>query len=393
MNFHYHDILSNSYRSVGSSLLELATNIVTDWMPGTPNSMARGFVDLLDNILELEWIGLERLWTLNPRVAYYEKQWKQFTSWILGVAFCRKVIEMEGYRWWAPVSAFINPSTIRLALIPNWQQNLPAARCYIKKPIPPLSNLMPDYIIVRENANQLYEISFVESKGSRQSLESPNITPNAWKYQSRNAEFYFNNTLYPTTQNLVVATRVNPFAKRALTRRVYVRAWNSSKPEKHVPFEAIREVLSFHYIGICKRIGLRANANLLAMAAFLKDHPFYFDQDKSNELKDEYLKTKGEAEAEIIRDKTKWLPHQSIFFEPKRSIFIVGRQNIRIGLSIYAKNLINWLQNLEAENDAKIIRHFEQGIDSLLKQTKELKAKESTEIVVRKDGLISEFID
>jgi hypothetical protein len=393
MNFHYHEILSNSYRSVGCSLLELATNVVTDWMPGTPDSMALWFADLLNNILELKWIGSERLWTLNPRVAYYEKQWKQFTSWILGIAFCRKVIEMEGYRWWAPVSAFTNPSTLRLALIPNWQQNLPAARCYIQKPIPPLSNLMPDYIIVRENANQLYEISFAESKGSRKSLESPNITAYAWRDQSRNAEFYFDNNLYPITQNLVVATRVNPFAKKALTRRVYVRACNSLKPEKYVPFEAIREVLLFHYIGICKRIGLRANANILAMASILKDHPFYIDKDEFNVLEDEFLKTKEEVEAEILHDKTKWLPNQPIFFEPKRSLFIVGRNTIRIGLSIYAMKLIKWLQNMESGNDAEIIRHFEEGVDSLLKQTKELQAKKSTEIIVRNDGLISEFVD
>jgi hypothetical protein len=390
MNIHYHDIGSNSYSTIPCPLLELATNVVIDWMPGTPNSMARGFVDLLNNIIEPILIGNEDLWVTRPPVAYYEKQWKQVTSWIIGVAFCRKIAENKGYRWWAPVSVFTNPNSIGSALIPYWQPNLPQLRCYVDKPIPPLSNLMPDYILVRANAIKNYEVSFAESEGSRKSLESRNLNPVEWRNQSRNAEFYFDNARYPTSQNLVVATRVNPFGKKDWTRRVYVRAWNSSEPEKHVPFNAIRDILSIHYLGICERIGLRANADLLTMASFLRSNPSYLKMSRFNK---EYLNAKAEAEAEMEHHEASRLHHQPIFFEHKRSLFIIGRKTIRIGLSIYAKKLVNWLQDFESEDDTKIIRHFEQGIDFLLKQTKELKAEESTEIVVRNDGLISEFVD
>ncbi|MBU4274075.1 MAG: hypothetical protein L6406_10600, partial [Desulfobacterales bacterium] len=108
MHFDYHGITSSRSRPIPASILELATNIITDWMPGTPNSLARGFVDLLSTIIDTVRINGNDQWTLRPRVAQFEKQWKQVTSWILGVAFCKRIIAMEGYPWIAPVSAFVS---------------------------------------------------------------------------------------------------------------------------------------------------------------------------------------------------------------------------------------------------------------------------------------------
>ena len=80
-----------------ASLLQLATNVVTDWMPGVPNSLALAFSDLLGEMLKVESVEGDELWIVAPRMTGFEKQWKLVTSWILGVAFCRKVIEDLGY--------------------------------------------------------------------------------------------------------------------------------------------------------------------------------------------------------------------------------------------------------------------------------------------------------
>src|SRR5690349_8862847 len=105
------------------SLLQLATNVITDWMPGVPNSLAAGFSELLGEMLKAETIDIDELWTVHQRMSGYEKQWKQVTSWILGVAFARKVTEDLGYPWWAPVSAFSGKQ--RTTHTPAWTFHLP----------------------------------------------------------------------------------------------------------------------------------------------------------------------------------------------------------------------------------------------------------------------------
>lgn len=104
--YDYYPLASTTSNRPSVTLLQLATNMVTDWMPGVPNSLAAGFSELLGGTLKAEKIDIHDLWTVQERMTGYEKQWKQVTSWILGVAFARKVIDYFGYPWWAPVSAF-----------------------------------------------------------------------------------------------------------------------------------------------------------------------------------------------------------------------------------------------------------------------------------------------
>jgi hypothetical protein len=54
------------------------------------------------------------------------------------------------------------------------------------------------------------------------------------------------------TQYLLIATRVYPFGKRAKTRRVQVRAWNSTTRDAKVSFNALRDVVVAHYFGVCE---------------------------------------------------------------------------------------------------------------------------------------------
>lgn len=192
MNIIYHSIDSASSRPVPISLEELATNVITDWMPGTPASLSRGFADLLGEILESQTLGSDNFWTVKPIAARFEKQWKQVTSWMLGVACCRKVVEMEGYPWWAPVSAFTKRNNVLSALTPFWIQELTHRQCHVKPPVPPLSNLLPDYVLARFNGTtSRYEISFAESKGRQSPLHSLSTPPDKWRDQSKNAEFFY----------------------------------------------------------------------------------------------------------------------------------------------------------------------------------------------------------
>ncbi len=59
-----------------ASLLQLATNVVTDWMPGVPNSLALAFSDLLGEMLKVESLDGDDLWIVAPRMTGFEKQWK-----------------------------------------------------------------------------------------------------------------------------------------------------------------------------------------------------------------------------------------------------------------------------------------------------------------------------
>jgi hypothetical protein len=97
MYFHYQNVGSTSLIRKKISLNKLALNVITDWIPGVPNSVARGFADLLSNVIESE--KHNNSWTVQYSVTEFEKQWKQITSWLLAVAFCSRVAELEGYRW------------------------------------------------------------------------------------------------------------------------------------------------------------------------------------------------------------------------------------------------------------------------------------------------------
>ena len=212
MNFDYCSIGSRSSSATPATLQELATNIATDWMPGTPNSISRGLVDILDNVIESRTIGPRNLWTLKSEAGNFEKQWKQMTSWILGVAFCRKIVELEGYTWWAPVSAFTSRNPRWIPSATNWYPSLPLNNCRIVKPNPRFSNLMPDYVLARIHPIGGFEISFAESKGTRICLENMRRPQQAWVNQAKNAKFYYKGHFISPLQQMVVATRVNPNA-------------------------------------------------------------------------------------------------------------------------------------------------------------------------------------
>jgi hypothetical protein len=313
----------------------------------------------------------------------FEKQWKQVSSWILGVAFCRRVIEELGYRWWAPVSAFNSRS--RTTLTPDWVPDLPPTDCVVKKTNS--SVLFPDYVVARAKSGASgYDISFAESKGCTTSLANLGVAPTDWKNQSRNGRFIFGGVTQAITQYLLIATRVYPSGKRVKTRRIQVRAWNAKNPEASISFEALRDVLVAHYFGVCERIGLSANARLLALRNYspASDPNTLLNSDQN--IKRLLLireRLSGEAQGELQRTQTgeTWM-----YGLPSRSTFKIGDNLMTIGLSQAAVNLVRALQSPDQRNQDKIVNLFESELASDLELV-----HPNEKLFLRNDGVIAQL--
>lgn len=188
---------------------------------------------------------------------------------------------------------------------------------------------------------------------------------------------------------MVVATRVNPEAKRAMTRRLFVRAWNSKNLATEVPFSAVRDVLCLHYFGICERIGLTENAKLLEMcriprgeipSRLLRVEPVLSDMSRDRLTR--------AAHDEIEKQSSSRISQEPVFIGARRSTFTIGDRAFRVGLSRIALEMINWLQGETEDGEEKIIHHFTDEISRI-----QSKATQTEGIRIRADGLIGEFID
>jgi hypothetical protein len=296
------------------------------------------------------------------------------TSWILGVAFARKIIEELGYPWWAPVSAF--SSKRRATLTPAWTLDLPPSKCVVEKDNS--SKLYPDYALARLNpSGSGYQISFAESKGCDKVLESLTAPPPEWKKQSRNAKFKFDGVPQLIAQYLLIATRIGPDRKSTSKRRIQVRAWNSMVPENQVKFAALRDVVITHYFGICERIGLPANAQLLALRNY---SPKQAEDQSQRQLLLVTERLLGTAPQEARREQIGDMP---IYFGPRASTFRVGDTAIRIGLTEPAMKLVSSFQQPQQFTDERMMHWFESEIAEVRRHF-----ASDENVFVRNDGVI-----
>ncbi len=401
MNIEYQTVGSTRAKIRRVPLLRLATNVVTDWMPGVPNSLARGFGDLLGNIIKPEPVlRMNRDgWVVQKTVAGFEKQWKQMTSWMLGVAFCRFVAEQEGYRWWAPVSAFTAAKRKTNVATGYWTKYLRLADCRVQTPTPAISNLYPDYVLARRRkSSSLPEISFAESKGDKRSIENRIVPPADWSSQSKNAEFIYNGAPMIAAQHLLVATRVNPGAEKPKTRKIQVRAWNSRVPENRSTETAFRAILAAHYIGVCERLDLTANAELIALNCLLDafetnreelSHP----RQSAAQIRDaDFLRGRREELFGLAREEVQTRGTRAnliVYYNPNRAAFIVGDRTMQTGLSQFAMDAIGWLQG---RNDADLPEDASQTLfESGAGDEDDDATAEEPDFDLRGDGVFSEW--
>ena len=248
-------------------LLDLAKHVATEWMPGVPNPVIDGLAGVLYGVLEPCQIGYRNnYWCVNPNLARTDRQWRGATSWILGVAFARFAMECEGYRWWAPLSAFGGPKSTGKTDTGCWVG--PKVEYSIRKKSSSSARYLPDYVVCRANGPQPgVEYAFVESKGTDYSIATWRVPRIEWSDQVRNAELLFQQRVVPVGRHLVVATRVNPEALQPSTRKVVVRLWNTDEGTQLDGGSMFAAFLAIHYAAMCRRLGYQQLEELMTSAA------------------------------------------------------------------------------------------------------------------------------
>lgn len=390
------------------SLVRLALNVITDWVPGVPNSLSRGFAELLSRILKAETTpqSAADTWIVQSQVNGFEKQWKNATSWMLGVAFCRWVIEQEGYAWWTPVSAFTPAKNKTPVARHKWlNREFSVNHCYVQPPPIPTSNLLPDYMLARQTSGTpRYEISFAESKGGDHTGSGWASGSGAWRNQCLNAELYRRrksaaDVHIPAKQRLVVATKVNTKGTLSYTRRIQVHAWNSKNLETIEAEDAFREVLAMHYFGVCEQIGLSANAFLIASELRLTgilNRLYSLEDDRNNfrrdillerlrvdeaQVREEQARVVDEAESEVEPRKLDAL-REAVFINPSVAPYATDAGGVRVGLSESALDAVRWLQGRNDNFNPDSLSHM-QGV------ARESSVTEAgTGVAYRNDGVV-----
>lgn len=406
MYFFFQNVGMNPPVSETVSLPKLALNIITDWMPGVPNSITRGFSDLLANVVETMGTTNGDYWVIKSSVKGFEKQWKQTTSWQLGVAFTRRIIEIENYRFWAPVSAFSSATNNYSSAHPYWLKYLKRADCYVKRKNTYLSKLLPDYIVARRNkTKRIWEVSFVESKGRDRDYINAAFPHSSWNWQSKNAEFYYKNNLYPATQNLLIATRINSRAAYQENHSINVRAWNAFEPNTEISLRALTPIIAMHYFGVCQRLGLEKNAELIAINNLLIENDSTFIhliEQPNGKWRNRYFISQLESEQSELRQLKETIAREAdeeitpfkldsirfkdfnivpvLYHNPERSLFSLGRRNLIIGLTQTGLEVVKALQG---SNDNFDFDEFD-FLDDFLRDRKDL----DHDLSIRNDGVI-----
>ncbi len=242
----------------------ISTYLLQDWVPSLPASISSSFMGWPLSLIEFISHNSVDYLTLRPELQESERQWKAFLSWMLGVAGTRRVLDEEGYRWVAPVSAFY-PNNTQLVTINSWPLSFSHSVVTASLPQKPKLRLRPDYLAIRP-VGGVFDWAVVESKGTIGCLTNMNSCPTNWYNQVRNIEVKFNGSILNIPRHIVVATRSNPNAERRWTRRLQVRAWNSvdESSEASLSLAAAVDIASAHLFGLFRNLGLLENARALA---------------------------------------------------------------------------------------------------------------------------------
>jgi hypothetical protein len=266
--------LNVEYWSVGAStsailpftVEQVSAHLLNDWIPSVPAAVGSSFMGWPAFLLELLQVKGKDLMTLRSEVGGSERQWKSMLSWMLGVAGTRHVLSEEGYQWIAPMSAFYPEAQVPVTLS-NWNSSFPRSSVSARAPSETQSRLRPDYVALRPaKGDGGVEWAVAESKGTSIALRTRLACPNSWYGQARHIEIAVDNNVLNVPRYLVIATRVNPNAKRQASRCLQIRAWNSDETSSRLSFpaDAAADVASAHLFGVFRNIGLLDSATALA---------------------------------------------------------------------------------------------------------------------------------
>lgn len=218
---------------------------------------------------------------------------------MLGVAGARHFLRRERYTWVAPLSAFY-PNAVRTVDVQAWPPQFPQTKLVTDRNRASRSRLRPDYIALRPipgaQSAGAYEWAVAEAKGVADQLSGKTACPADWYSQARNVTVTVNGAEIMVPRHLVVATRVNPNAAKASTRRLQIRAWNRKEelsPEHRLPPEAAVDIASAHLFGMFRALRLRENALALALSVQLRTE--IRRQERGTLLLEEYRERETEA--------------------------------------------------------------------------------------------------
>jgi hypothetical protein len=305
MHIHYWPVGHGSPLPCPLTHDQISGYLVEDWVPSLvppPGSMFFGWPS---SLIEPVDVGGTHHWSLDSVLGTTERQWKSVISWMLGVAGARHLLAEEGYRWIAPVSAFF-PSA-RSATVAHWHPMFPPGAVGVtgqtRQPGRPIrTNLRPDYIAIRpRRVTGRRGWAAVEAKGTDQALGSPlkSRCPASWRRQAWNIRVTLHGAPIRVPRHLVVATRINPNAKKKATRCLQLRGWNSADtlpPEPPAPL--VVEVAAAHLFGLCVNLGLWWNARAIALGVEARSMRAGQSESSGRTL-DNLLTTAAKAEHEL----------------------------------------------------------------------------------------------
>lgn len=294
---------------------EISEHLLSDWLPNTAITKAASLIGWPKELVLTLGSGiLPGELYLHERAGYMERQWKSVLSWMLGVAGARHALADEGYRWIAPTSAFyeekdldVNYQAKDAPFVAQWLQvaarqsaaagtSTSTGQNNVASPqvaqsvatssgTQPQSNVTgtsgaqkkvnerPDFIAARPLPSQNgCQLAIAESKGTNAQLETMIACDPTWYQQAHNAVVTRLDTgnPVPIPRHFVIATRVNPNAKKESTRALQIRAWNSNEGERptELPAFALLDIVGAHLTGLYRNLELDEVADVVRRSLF-----------------------------------------------------------------------------------------------------------------------------
>lgn len=256
------DVGRSQPRDLAFTPNDISAHLLQDWWPGAPPARGRSFMGWPSYIFQPGQATGPL--TLNDRVRQTERQWKMMLSWMLGVAGTRHFLLNDGYPWIAPVSAFWW-DTRRFVRVQAWNMRVRMPTFAASRgPKPRI--LAPDYIAAKVASNGALEIAVVESKGTPENLAARTESRKSWRDQAGNLTLHLNRAKAEPARCIVVATRVNPNAKKETSRAIQIRAWNRNDGTKQDLWPALTHIASKQLIGLLTNLRREEDVKLLLEA-------------------------------------------------------------------------------------------------------------------------------
>ena len=249
--------------------IDVTGHLVQDWLPAMSANVSGSLFGWPDSLLTSVEVSKSHYMTLHESLRGCERQWKGFLSWMLGVAGARHFLRELGYRWIAPCSAFYPNAVIPVDV--KWHPKYPRPRLKLFGRKGAKTRLCPDFIAVKLTKPKTPEFCVAEAKGTSDQLSSQVKCKPIWRLQVQNVRATYDGKPLHIARHLVVASRVNPNAKEAATRRVQLRAWNSNVGVSDESSLAFIPIVTMHLAGLYNNFGFPSIANQLVESLQARD--------------------------------------------------------------------------------------------------------------------------